>query len=81
MFSKEDQKRPKGFSAIYSDLEDALYSLYSAIQQSQFEKITRDAGDIIVLASIAVEKAEEALGKKKLNALIGGNTTNKEDVV
>jgi hypothetical protein len=72
MFRKEAPPRPKGFSAIYSDLEDALYSLYSAIQQGQLEKITRDAGDIIVLASIAVEEAEEALDKKKLSSLAGG---------
>jgi hypothetical protein len=52
-----------GLMGLYSELEDALYSLYSAIQQKQARKALRDAGDIIVRASMAAELAEEAIDK------------------
>jgi hypothetical protein len=72
MTRREGQKRserPDDFLSVYSALEDALFSLYSAVQQGQLDKITRDSGDIIVLASVAAEKAEEALSLKRLESL------------
>jgi hypothetical protein len=44
--------------SVYSDLEDALYRLYGSIQRKQHRKAVRDAGDIVALASMAVEAAE-----------------------
>jgi hypothetical protein len=52
------EEHKSGLLSIYSDLEDALYALYGDIQLKQLQKTVRDAGDIIALASMAVEAAE-----------------------
>jgi hypothetical protein len=62
LFRQEELKKGEyvhDFLTIYSDLEDALYSLYSAVQQNQSKKINRDAGDIIVEASKLAEMTDE----------------------
>jgi hypothetical protein len=64
MFRQDEMRKEEyrhDFLLLYSDLEDALYSMYSAIQQRQRKKTVHSAGDVIVLASKIVEVAEELL--------------------
>jgi hypothetical protein len=49
--------------SLYSKLEDALYTLYSAIQQGQRKRTVHSAGDVIALASMVAEVAGELMGQ------------------
>jgi hypothetical protein len=62
LFRQEELKKGEyvhDFLTIYSDLEDALYEAYSAIQQKQIQKINHNAGDIIVKASMLAEMTDD----------------------
>jgi hypothetical protein len=71
LFRRDAVSSGDSFAAIYSDLEDALYSLYSAIQKGQKDKINRDVGDIIILASRAAEKSEQEADSEVAHHTVG----------
>jgi hypothetical protein len=69
MFSTQGIQRPeypRNLQALYSNMEDALYELFNAIQDKKYALVREDAADIIVTASETIEYArllEEAANK------------------
>jgi hypothetical protein len=62
LFRQEELKKGEyihDFLTIYSDLEDALYSAFTAIQLKQTQRINRCAGDVIVKASMLAEMTDD----------------------
>jgi hypothetical protein len=51
---------------MYSNMEDELYALFSAVQDKKYALVRKNAADVIVTASKIVEYAEflEALAGK-----------------
>jgi hypothetical protein len=61
MFSATGLQRPeytRSLQKMYSDMEDALYALYNAIEDKKYARVKECAADIIVGASQIIEYAE-----------------------
>jgi hypothetical protein len=61
MFSDKGLRRPeypRDLQKMYSGMEDALYVLFSAMQNKKYALIRESAADIIVTASKIIEHAE-----------------------
>jgi hypothetical protein len=68
LFRQEELKKGEylhDFLTIYSDLEDALYTAFTAIQLNQIDRINRAAGDVIVQASKLAEMTDDTPPPKK----------------
>jgi hypothetical protein len=68
LFRQEELKKGEyihDFLTIYSDLEDEVYSLYTAIQLKQIDRINRNAGDVIVQASKLAEMTDDTPPAKR----------------
>jgi hypothetical protein len=69
LFRQEELKKGEyvhDFLTIYSDLEDALYSLFTAIQLKQLDRINRNSGDVIVQASKLAEMTDDTPKAKRI---------------
>jgi hypothetical protein len=67
LFRQEELKKGEyvhDFPTIYSELEDALYAAFTAIQLKQTDKINRNAGDVIVAASKLAEMTDDTPAEK-----------------
>jgi NTP pyrophosphatase (non-canonical NTP hydrolase) len=61
MFSDKGVRRPeypRDLQKMYSDMEDELYELFSAIQDKKYALVREGAADVIVTASKIIEYAE-----------------------
>jgi hypothetical protein len=69
LFSGKGLRRPEypqSLQKMYSDMEDALFALFNAIEDKKYTRIREHAADIIVIASEIVEYAE-LLGRSPVN--------------
>jgi hypothetical protein len=61
MFSDKGLRRPeypRDLQKMYSGMEDALYVLFSAMQNKKYAQVRESAANIIVIASKIIEYAE-----------------------
>jgi hypothetical protein len=61
MFSDRGLRRPeypRSLSKLYSDMEDGLCALYSAVRSKQYALVRETAADIVVTASEMIEYVE-----------------------